>query len=101
METHQLSWRRYDGGRGSLELGEPGRLPELFRERVAASIVVEKFVALAGQRGVTITARRDLGADAAISWHASLSPGLTWDTEGVREAAAAAETELRAEYDLG
>lgn len=100
VETHQLSWRVYDGGGGSVELGEPGRLPELFRERVAASIAVEKFVALAGERGAIITARRDLGDEASIAWHASLNRGLTWQTEGVSEAVDAAMAELRTEYDL-
>jgi hypothetical protein len=38
-ESSALSWTLYNGSRGSVELVEPGRLPELFRERVSASIV--------------------------------------------------------------
>ena len=30
--------------RGSLELTDPGRFPELFRERIQATIAVERFV---------------------------------------------------------
>src|SRR5690242_9016568 len=36
--SSRLRWTRYGGQRGGVELTEPGRLPELFRERVSASI---------------------------------------------------------------
>ena len=99
-ETAQLSWVQYGGRRGSVGLEEPGRLPELFRERVAASIAVERFVSIHGDRGVIVTARRDLGRDAEISWHTSLTRGLTWQTDGVRAMADEAMTRLRTEFDL-
>ena len=70
-----------------MQLTEPGRMPELFRERIAATIALERFVPLAGERGVTITARRNLDDAGSISWHSTLTRGLTWQTEGVREAA--------------
>ena len=76
-------------------------MPELFRERIAATIALERFVPLAGERGVTITARRNLDDAGAISWHSTLTRGLTWQTEGVREAADQAMARLRLEYDLG
>lgn len=108
-ETRRLSWVCYPrdgrpGRRGVLELSAPGRVPELFRERVAATIVVERFVALSlaagGQAGVTLSGRRDLGGSAtAISWHATLSRGVSWQGPGVAEAAEAALQRLRAEYD--
>ena len=100
-ETALLSWTRHGGGRGSVQLTEPGRMPELFRERIAATIALERFVPLAGERGVTITARRNLDDAGAISWHSTLTRGLTWQTEGVREAADQAMARLRLEYDLG
>ena len=71
-----------------------------FRERVAASIAVERFVPVAGDRGVIVTARRDLGADGGISWHSSLTRGLTWQTDGVQAVADEATAQLRAEFDL-
>jgi hypothetical protein len=67
-EAHKLSWSTYDGSREFIDLVEPGRMPELFRERVSASIVAERFVPIAGERGVTISGRRDLA-------EASPSPG--------------------------
>jgi hypothetical protein len=101
-ETHKLSWTSYDGIKQFVELTEPGRLPELFRERVSATIVAERFVPIAGERGVTVSGRRDLAdATSSITWHRTLSRGISWDTHGVQEAADAALAELRREYDLG
>jgi hypothetical protein len=97
-ESRSLSWTLYGGRRGRVELAEPGRLPELFRERVAASIAVERFVPIRGDRGVTVTARRDLAGDGALSWHSSLTRGLTWSGEGVAEEAARALAEMESEY---
>ncbi len=97
-EARSLSWTLYGGRRGRVELAEPGRLPELFRERVAASIAVERFVPIRGERGVTVTARRDLGGDGTLSWHSSLTRGLSWSGEGVAEEAARASAELESEY---
>lgn len=117
-ETQVLSWKLYEGRRGSVSLDEPARLPELFRERVAASIAVEKFIPLTAltsgddsgeapdddrgaRRGVTIAARRDLAQPTGILvWHASVGRGLTWQTPGVREAADHAMAALRVEYDI-
>jgi hypothetical protein len=99
-ETTTLSWILYGGRRGSVTLEKPGRLPELFRERIAATIALERFVPVAGDRGVIVTARRDLAAGGAISWHSTLTRGLTWHSEGVQAAADRAMAELRSEYDL-
>ena len=106
VATRRLSWRTYvgEGGgageRGGVELTAPGRLPELFRERVAASIVLERFVPLTGDRGVVITARRDLADGTEIDWHTTLTRGLTWVTPGVRETVDSLVAELRTEYDV-
>jgi hypothetical protein len=100
-ETAVLGWTRHGGGRGSVHLTQPGRMPELFRERIAATIALERFVPLAGERGVTITARRNLEDAGSISWHSTLTRGLTWHTEGVREAVDEAMARLRGEYGLG
>jgi len=99
-ELHQLSWVQLDGRRGAIQLAEPARLPELFRERVEATIVVRRFVPLAGDRGVTVSARRDLGAGGGIDWHTTLTRGLSRQTRGVQEAVDDALAATRAEYDL-
>jgi hypothetical protein len=105
-ELHKLTWVLYAApgeapARGSLELADPGRLPDLFRERISATIAVECFVPLAGERGVIIAARRDLGAGSAVTWHGTLTRGLSWQTDGVRAAVDQAIEQVRAEYDVG
>ena len=89
-ELHKLTWALHaapgrSSPQGSLELVEPGRLPELFRERISATIAIERFVPLVGERGVTITARRDLGGTGgsgrlARHAHAGTELGDQWRT---------------------
>jgi hypothetical protein len=105
-ELRKLTWALHaapgePSPRGSLELVEPGRVPELFRERIVATIAIEKFVPLVGERGVTITARRDLGGTGAVAWHGTLTRGLNWQTAGVRAAVDQAMEQVRTEYDVG
>ena len=100
-ELDQLSWVQLDGRRGAVQLREPGRLPELFRERVEASIVVRQFVPLQGERGVTISARRNLEAGGGLDWHTSLTRGLSPQSEAVQQAVEDALAATRAEYDMG
>lgn len=97
----RLTWKPYDAEAEHLELTEPGRVPEVFRERVAASIAMEKFVPLTGERGVVLTARRDLTGNSPPQWHATLTRGLRWDAPGVPEAVDTVLAEVRREYDLG
>ena len=99
-ETSRLAWIEYDGTRGELALGDPGTLPDLFRERVTASILVRRDVPVAGTRhGVTVVGRRVLDTDPAeIQWHASLNRGTRWTDPGAREAAERALAELRADF---
>lgn len=99
--TRRLSWTTYADEAGGVELAG-GRLPELFRERVAASIAVEQYVPWRGSQGMTVSGRRDLGAAAApLHWRVTLTPGLSARTPGVTEAAAAALARVRTEYDIG
>ena len=77
-------------------------MPELFRERIAASIVVERFLPVSGDRGVVLNGRRDLAqANPVFEWHATLGRGLSWRTPGLREVVDEALAELRSEYDPG
>ena len=101
-ETRRLSWARYGGRRGSVTLTAEGRLPELFRERIAASIVVERFLPISGDRGVVLNGRRDLAQpNPVFEWHATLGRGLSWRTPGLQETVDEALAELRSEYDPG
>lgn len=100
-DSRRLTWIDYDGHRGELPLDEPGSLPELFRERVEASIMVRRQVSVPGTKnGVVVVGRRILGAEPAVlEWHASLNKGTRWSDPGAREAAEAALAELKSDYD--
>ena len=99
-ETRQLSWARYGGA--AVPSTHGAGLPELFRERIAASIVVERFLPVSGERGVVLNGRRDLAqARPVFEWHATLGRGLNWRTPGLRETVDEALAELRLEYDPG
>lgn len=101
-ETGMLTWSLYGGGTGEVSLTDPGRLPEVFRERVSASIVMEKLVPIRNGRGVLISGRRDLAnGDDAITWNSTLQRGLTWQMEGVQAATEHAIAQVRSEYDMG
>lgn len=100
-DAQRLTWVDYDGGRGDLPLTEPGSVPELFKERVEASILVSRQVPVEGTKhGVVVIGRRVLGTEPAVlEWHASLNTGTRWSDPGAREGAEAALAALKAEYD--
>lgn len=54
-----LSWRTCDGEHQVVELSAAGDIPDLFRERVASSIVASEHLTLSGGRGVTVAARKN------------------------------------------
>ncbi|MBA3020946.1 hypothetical protein [Propionicimonas sp.] len=98
--TQHLSWVGIDGSAAELELVNPGRLPQLFKERVNASVVYTKSMPLAGVGSAVISARRDLAhPDAPLVWRAS--PGDSTEVEQVAADPSVANelARLRAEYD--
>lgn len=82
-----------------LALPEPGRLLELVRERITASVVVQRHVPLREGAGVFVIARRRLGTDEPLRWVYEFQEGIDPDDPEVRRAAAAALAAARA--DLG
>lgn len=84
-----------------LKVDDPGRFGQLLRERVDASIVIQRHVPLAGKRGVRIIARRNPSTtDAAVTWNFVLDKGLEPDQPGVLDAAEAALREVREEFGI-
>jgi hypothetical protein len=79
-------------------LAEPGRLLELVRERVTASVVLQRHVPVDGGRGVRVIARRAPRGDRPIAWFYEYDEGVDPDDPEVRRAAqealAAARTEV-------
>jgi hypothetical protein len=68
-------------------LTEPGRLLELVRERVTASVVLQRHVAVGGRRGLRVIARRAPSGAGGVQWVYEYDEGVDPDDPGVREAA--------------
>ncbi len=74
--------------------GDLGSLPEVVRDRVNASIVVQHHVALRGESGARIVARRRPGST-DLRWSVVFDPGLDAADPALRAAADAALVVLR------
>lgn len=99
-ETGELRWRLDDDTEGSVALTDPGLLPELLRERVEASIVIEQYLDVPGGR-VVIAGRRALGdPEAPIVCHAMPVGGANLDNPVVRQRVVDATEKLRLDYEI-
>jgi len=99
-DSATLTWSTADGDSRSVALKDLGRLPELFVERVEASIVAQWPVAWDGGRA-TIVARRNPGrADAVVRWRVVASPGSSIDTPDADRALAEALRLAMDEWDI-
>jgi hypothetical protein len=78
-----------------LPLVEPGRVPETVHERVMASIVLSRRVALPGGGGARLVARR--GDDADLVWQVVPDAGTDLTVPAVRSAVDDALARLRGE----
>ena len=85
----------------SFTIEEPGRLLELVRERVTASVVLQRHVALRGRSGVRVIARRAPRGDQPLQWVFEYDEGIDPDDPFVQHAAAEALAAARDEVDPG
>lgn len=76
---------------------EPGLLLQLVRERVTASIVLQRHVPVDGSRGVRVIGRRPPRGNAAIAWFFEYDEGVDPLDPRVHEAATAALATARAD----
>ena len=76
---------------------EPGRLLELVRERVSASVVLQRHVPISGRRGVRVIARRPPRGDRPLAWFYEYDEGVDPHDPEVRAAAEAALAAARDE----
>lgn len=99
-EASSFHWVSFDGTEHRLTLDAPGRLPDLFRERVEATILLQQLVDVGAGRTLVVSARRDLAdPHARAKWTISGNPRILADPAAV----AAANVELarlRAEYEI-
>ncbi|HEX4816156.1 MAG TPA: hypothetical protein VFV66_25715 [Nonomuraea sp.] len=72
-----------DGGWHAERIAEPRMLPETVRERVNATIVVNKHVSLPGRGGVRLVARRRPGGE-MLGWTLVFDDGLDPADPGLR-----------------
>jgi hypothetical protein len=81
-----------------LALVDPGRLLELVRERVTATVLLQRHVAVEGSRGLRVIARRAPSGDRAVTWLFEYDEGVDPDDPAVVRAAesvlAAAQEEV-------
>jgi hypothetical protein len=80
-------------------VAEPGRLLELVRERVTASVVLQRYVTVRGRRGLAVIARRPPGSDEPLTWVYEFDEGVDPDDPEVRELAE--RTLAQARNDVG
>lgn len=71
----------------SFEIDDPGLLLELIRERVTASVVLQRRVHVSGRKGLMVIARRAPRGDGEITWAYEFDPGIDPDDPAVMAAA--------------
>ena len=80
-------------------IAEPGRLLELVRERVTASVVLQTRVPLDGRRGLLVIARRAPRGDRPVEWVFEYDEGV--DPNAPEVVAAAREALEVARQEVG
>ena len=70
-------------------LAEPGLLLPMVRERVTATVLLQRRVLVSGKKGLTVVARRSPRRDEGISWACEYDAGLDPADPVVAQAAAA------------
>lgn len=83
-------------GRLRVPLADPGQLPEVVRERITATVVLDQHVPLRGRKGVHVVARRRAGGE-ELHWTYVVDDGLVLTPTEEADAAAVVAL-VRAEY---
>lgn len=83
-----------------LTIADAGRLLELVRERVTATVVLQRHVAVDGSRGVRVIARRAPSGGRELSWLFEYDEGIDPDDPLVAHAAETALASAREEVGL-
>jgi hypothetical protein len=82
----------------SFAVTDSGRLLELVRERVTASVVLQRHVPISGKQGVRVIARRPPSGNQLVQWFfeydAGIDPADPFVDQAAQEALAAAREEV-------
>lgn len=97
-EEERLTVRTTDDRTLVLDLDDATRLLQLVRERVTASVVLQRHVPVSGRLGVRVAVRRR--GDGSLVLTDVLDPGLDPDRPAVRDAVARARADLAGELGL-
>lgn len=100
-DTSRFVWKTMEGEKLEVTLEQANRLPQLFRERVEASTVVQALIDAPGRGEVQLIARRSLGAEPSVHWYAVASGGADLGDPATREVVVAETDRLSAEYFPG
>ena len=84
-----LTYATVDAPRRSrtVAVTDPGRLPEVVRERVEQTFVVRQAVQLAPGRGAVVSGRRPADGRGEVSWHVAPGRGVNLADPQLAEAA--------------
>lgn len=96
-EAKTFTIRTVEGDKFVVALEEVGLLPQLFRERIEASTVVQSVIDTPRGR-VQVVGRRGLGDDHELRFFAVPSAGADLLDEATRQLVVAETDRLRAEY---
>lgn len=87
--------------RTDLAVEEPGRFGQLMRERISASVLVERHVVLTGRKGVRVVGRRNPSRpDGQVRWSFVLDKGLDPAEPGLLDRAEKVLAEVRDELGV-
>jgi hypothetical protein len=81
-----------------LRFERPGRLLDVIREQVTASVVISRYVPVDGERGVRVTGRRRAG-QIGLRWVVAVDAGLDLADPSVRGLVDTAVAGVRAEVE--
>jgi hypothetical protein len=84
----------------SFTLAEPDALLELLRERVTASVLLQRRVELERKRGFSVIARRSPSGRGEVTWAYEFDAGVDPDRPDVRAAAESALVDARESLGL-
>ena len=102
-EILEVTAQSGEGGRPEVRrvrfAGDPGVLPEVVRERVTSSIVVQHHAELVGERGARFVARRVPGS-ADLRWSVVFDAGLDPEDTDLRRRADIALADFRASLGI-
>lgn len=100
-ERGVLKWSFADGEGDEVALDEPGRVPEVFRDRVQASILVDQRYEAPGGGQVIIAGRRQLGVpDAPVVWQATTVGAARLTDPAVANFVVQRTNELRGDFGV-